>query len=95
LESGKRWNTVGGGSTPKHEVLVAYDNEWSKYKFIKYYVKTAWVSGEKLYKIVDLGDVPGSKSAKVVSGKAEYDVVITPLDSIAEKFYKSATFSDN
>lgn len=94
LNSGRRLGTVSGGETDLHEVVVEYSPEWDDYDFIKYFVRSGWYSGGRLFKVRDLGDMPGSVVKQVEDSGDTYDVVLSPISGIKSNFYNSATFSN-
>ena len=61
LNSGRRLGTVSGGETDQHEVVVEYSADWAEYDYIKYFVRSGWYTSSGEFKVVALGDVPGSE----------------------------------
>ena len=95
LTSGRRFNTVSGGQTELHDVVVNYSKEWDNYSYIKYFVRSGLYKQGTEFKIVNLGDVPGSSVHEVYDGTYKYSIVLLPIKSIQTSFYTSAVFSDN
>ena len=51
LQSGKRFGTISGGATSLHAIEIEASREWSSYKFIKLFVKSACQSNISNYKV--------------------------------------------
>ena len=94
LNSGRRLGTVSGGKTDLHEVVVEYSPEWDSYDYVKYFVKSGWYASGDVFEITDIGNVPGSAKYEISEDGSLYDVVLTPVSSVQDNFYTSATFSD-
>lgn len=94
LTSGRRLGTVSGGKTDLHEVVVGYTPKWDNYSYVKYFVRSGWYSQNKMFKVVDLGDAPGSEVRTISDGAVSYEVVIMPTKNLKNNFYSSAIFSD-
>lgn len=94
LYSGVRWGVTSGGATENHEIVVENSNEWGKYSYIKYFVRPAWSSMPRDFKVVSLGSYPDSKVYTLSDGKENVEVVIAKLTSGDTKFYTASSFSD-
>lgn len=42
VESGRRTQTISGGASEGHEVLVVPDESWTNYTYLKVYIKPSW-----------------------------------------------------
>lgn len=94
LYSGVRWGVTSGGTTENHEVVVENADEFGKYAYIKYFVRPAWSSTQRNFKIVNLGSYPDSKAYSLSDGSQNVEAVIAKLITGDTKFYKSSSFSD-
>lgn len=94
LTSGRRLGTVSGGKTDLHEVVVTSASEWDSYDYVKYFVRSGWYSQNKMFRVANLGDVPGSQVRTISDGAVSYEVVISPTKDLRNNFYSSAVFSD-
>lgn len=94
VTAGSRLGTVSGGTTDLHEVVVSYSDEWKDYEYIKFYVRSGWYTNGSMFKVVELGNVPGSDIYTLSDGTNSYETVIAPISSLTKNFYSSATFSD-
>ncbi len=93
LYSGVRWGVTSGGATENHEVVIE-NGEWEKYSYIKYFVRPAWSSTQRNFKVVSLGSYPDSKIYILSDGSENVETVIAKLISGDTKFYISSSFSD-
>jgi hypothetical protein len=94
LNSGRRLGTVSGGETDLHEVVIEYTPDWNDYEYVKYFVRSGWNSTGKIFNVVSLGEIPGSELYEITEGGEVYNVVLAPISSVKDSFYRSATFSD-
>lgn len=94
LTSGKRWGTVGGGAAALHQVEIEASAEWENYTHLKIFVKPSWQNISSQYKVLGLGDVPGSEVVKLSDGGVAFDAVLIPLENVSSRYFKSVTFSD-
>lgn len=94
VTAGSRLGTVSGGTTDLHEVIISYSDEWKDYEYIKFYVRSGWYTEGGMFKVIDLGEVPGSDIYTLSDGTNNYEAVIAPISSLTKNFYSSASFSD-
>ncbi|KKU49885.1 MAG: hypothetical protein UX79_C0012G0007 [candidate division WWE3 bacterium GW2011_GWB1_47_11] len=95
LTSGKRLGSVSGGGDGSHEVIVEATEDWSKYSYIKYYVKPGWLTPGLSYKVTDLGKIPGSQIHEITENGKIYQTVVSPVTPVLSAFYKSASFAED
>jgi hypothetical protein len=90
ITSGKRLESIGGGTTASQDIFIPAVPEWKDYKYIKYFVKPGWGSTQRNFKVIELGTFTGS----IKKTFTEVDAVIAPVENVLTAFQKSATFSD-
>lgn len=94
LSSGKRLGTVSGGIVENYQVTLLSSTDWDEYSFLKYYVRSAWGTGARGYKVLNAGNLQDSKIYNMTSDDVNYEVVVSPLETAKKVFVKSAAFSD-
>ena len=94
LYSGVRWGVTSGGATENHEVVVENSDEWGKYSYVKYFVRPAWSSTQRNFRVISLGSYPDSKVYTLSDGSENVEAVIAKLIPGDTKFYTSSSFSD-
>lgn len=95
LNAGRRLGTVSGGATDSHEVVVSYSADWAEYDYIKYFVRSGWYTSSGDFKVITLGDIPGSEKHVIDDNGEQFEVVVSPIVNVTNSFYPSATFSDS
>ena len=94
LYSGVRWGVTSGGATENHEIVVENTDEWGKYAYVKYFVRPAWPTTQRSFKVVNLGTYPDSKVYTLSDGNEDVETVIAKLIPGDTKFYISSSFAD-
>ena len=91
LESGKRLSKISGGATELKEVKFMYSENWKSYSWLKVFEKGGLVKSAGVFEVLTAGDIPGSYTRKLGST----DALLVPVNTVSERFYPSAIFSDH
>jgi hypothetical protein len=94
LESGKRWQTLSGGPTQDHEVIVSSSDDLKGYDFLKIYIRPGWGSANRKFAIQDKENITPAQYANITDGTDNYDVVMVPIKGLDNYIGQPISFSD-
>lgn len=94
LDSGKRLDKMSGSPTELRDISLTPDDAWKEYSYLKVYVRSSLDLINSGFRVLSLGNVPGTLAKDIKSGSSSVGVVLIPIQPLFENFYKSATFSN-
>jgi len=94
VDSGVRWETLSGGQTDSHEIMISEIPEWRSYKYIKIFAKPSWGAPYRKFDFYYSGG--GDVSVHAFNNKSEeVDAVLVAVQDVKSSLVKEVSFSDD
>lgn len=94
LDAGNRLQTLSGGASEDHEIVIDYSDEMKNYAFLKVYVKSSWGSQGRRFSLQDSGLIAPADYATLKLADTTVDVVLIPVKELSSENSKVIYFSD-
>lgn len=93
LENCIKKSTISGGPSESHDLVVAFEPEWSSYNYIKVVTKPSWGTSTRAFDLNLLH--PDSMATTLEDNSVTYDALIIPVSEVSNTFIDMiAEFSD-